>query len=62
MQLEDFKIINQIFETLPSLREVMDEEEKVHKKVNLIVRQLEVQEKASKELDEIRTEMNNLNK
>lgn len=62
MNKEDFIVIDKTYDTLCTLREVTNEEEKVHKKVKLIVKQIETQEKASSDLEAIRKEMNDLNK
>ena len=62
MQKEDFIIIDKTYDTLCTLREVSKEEEKVHQKVKLIIKQIETQEKASSDLEAIRKEMNELNK
>lgn len=62
MQSEDFRVIANVFESLNSFREVSEAEEKVHKKVCLILKQMEVSEKAQKELEQIRQDLNELNK
>lgn len=62
MQKEDFITIDKTYDTLCTLREVSKEEEKVHKKVKLIIKQIETQEKASSDLESIRKELNELNK
>lgn len=62
MQKEDLIIIDKTYDTLCTLREVSKDEEKVHQKVKLIIKQIETQEKASSDLEAIRKEMNELNK
>ena len=43
-------------------RNLTKEEEKAHKKVKLIVKQIETQEKASSDLEKIRKDLNDLSK
>ena len=62
MQKEDFIVIDKTYDTLQTLRELTKEEEKAHKKVKLIVKQIETQEKASSDLEQIRKDLNDLSK
>lgn len=62
MQATDFQIVDQIITEIATSRTLSADEDKVQKKIKLIVKQLEVQETASKELDEIRQDLNELNK
>ena len=62
MQKEDFIVIDKTYDTLQTLRELTKEEDRTHKKVKLIVKQIETQEKASSDLEKIRNELNDLNK
>ena len=62
MQNADFQIVDQIITEVAASRTLNADEDKVQKKIKLIVKQLEVQETASKELDKIRQDLNELNK
>lgn len=62
MQATDFQIVDQIITEVATSRTLNADEDKVQKKIKLIVKQLEVQENASKELDKIRQDLNELNK
>lgn len=62
MQATDFQIVDQIITEVAASRTLNADEDKVQKKIKLIVKQLEVQENASKELDKIRQDLNELNK
>lgn len=62
MQATDFQIVDQIITEIATSRTLNADEAKVQKKIKLIVKQLEVQENASKELDKIRQDLNELNK
>ena len=62
MQATDFQIVDQIITEIATSRTLNADEDKVQKKIKLIVKQLEVQENASKELEKIRQDLNELNK
>lgn len=62
MQKEDFIVIDKTYDTLQTLRELTKDEARTHKKVKLIVKQIETQEQASSDLEKIRNELNELNK
>ena len=62
MQATDFQIVDQIITEVATSRTLNADEDKVQKKIKLIVKQLEVQENASTELDKIRQDLNELNK
>ena len=62
MQNADFQIVDQIITEVAASRTLNADEDKVQKKIKLIVKQLEVQETATKELDKIRQDINELNK
>ena len=62
MQGTDFQIVDQIITEVATSRTLNADEDKVQKKIKLIIKQIDVQENASKELDKIRQDLNELNK
>lgn len=61
MNKADWNVIDGVFESLPSLRELTADEQKVAHKVKLIIQQIETSEAAQQQLEQIRNELNSLN-